>query len=334
VSTATCTRTTMPSLAKAVISSAATGIIIGCVIRVDQSMGSLEEKVKKHQIAIVSILLFSGLFLHACRSVQMLNPTPSASPTSVPTSIDTPEPTATEITITMKCDDEALIDSADYRAENNTWGKGNLSGWSQCIGIGTGADGALAGRWTWDWLNSGSNVKGYPEIIFGQKPGTTTTTKALPIRISDIGSASIFYDVTSSNTGSGNVAFDLWLTDTPNPSTFGVPPITHEIMIWLDRQGGMGPGGAFSERVSLDGPTYAVFVADHWGDGWKYIAFISAKPALGTGTIDLVSFLSYMREKNLVTGDEYLASIEFGNEVVTGNGETIVKRYTVSIQKK
>ena len=32
--------------------------------------------------------------------------------------------------------------------------------------------------------------------------------------------------------------------------------------------------------------------------------------------------------------DEYLASVEFGNEVATGTGETVVKRYTISIQKK
>jgi hypothetical protein len=105
-------------------------------------------------------------------------------------------------------------------------------------------------------------------------------------------------------------------------------------MIWLDRQGGLSPGGAFSERVSLDNSTYAVYVGDHWGDGWKYIAFVSAEPQLGARTLDLVSFLSYLREKNLITGNEYLASVEFGNEVATGSGETIVKRYEVFLRKK
>ena len=291
---------------------------------------------RKFRTIILLFLLSPGLFLSSCGPGQLFNPTPTSSPTTAPRATNTPvlEPTPTEITIALKCDDEALINSGDYRAENNTWGKGNLSGWSQCIGLGIKADGTLAGRWTWDWLNAGTNVKAYPEIIFGQKPGATTTTKALPIRISDISAASIFYDVTSSNTGNGNVAFDLWLTDTPNPSTWGVPPITHEIMIWLDRQGGMAPGGAFRERMNLDGATYAVFVADKWGQGWKLINFVSSESRLGAGTLDLGNFLSYMREKNLVTGDEYLASIEFGNEVATGTGETIVKRYTVSIQKK
>ena len=196
------------------------------------------------------------------------------------------------------------------------------------------ADGTLAARWTWDWLNSGTNVKAYPEIIFGQKPGSATTSKVMPIKISDIGAVTVSYDVASTSTGSGDVAFDIWLTDSPSPSSWGVPPITHEIMIWLDRQGGMSPGGNFIERVSLDSSTYAVFDADKWGQGWKYIAFVSAESRLGVGILNLGNFFSYLREKNLVTGDEYLASIEFGNEVAGGAGETVVKRYAVSVQKK
>ena len=291
---------------------------------------------KKHQAKFVLLLLFSGLFLPACGSGQVFKPAPS--PTAAPFATKSPIPKATAThavsAVTMKCDDEALIDSGDYRAENNTWGKGDLTGWSQCIGIAMGADGTLAGRWTWDWLNSGSNVKAYPEIIFGQKPGGATTSKVLPIKISDVGAATVSYDVSSVYGGSGNVAFDIWLTDSSNPSTWGVPPITHEIMIWLDRQGAMTPGGAYRERVSIDGSTYAVYNADNWGQGWKYIAFVSKESRLGTGTLDLGNFLSYLREKNLVKGDEYLASIEFGNEVAGGAGETVVKRYMVSIQKK
>jgi hypothetical protein len=299
-------------------------------------MGLSENKLKKTQIPIIWPLLLLCLFLHACRSGQMLNPTPSSAPTIIPTVTNTPvsEPTTTETTIAIKCDDEALINSGDYRVENNTWGKGNLSGWSQCVGIGPETDGAIAAHWTWDWLNSSYNVKGYPEIIFGQKPGGTTTTKALPIRLSNIGLLTVSYDVTSNYSGSGNVAFDIWLTDTLNPNTFGAPPITHEIMVWLDRQGGLGPGGNFKERVSISGSTYAVFVAPKWGEGWEYVAFISQESRLGTGSLDLGSLLAYMQERNLTTGTEYLASIEFGNEVATGSGETIVKSYSVSLMKK
>lgn len=275
---------------------------------------------KKQRIRIVWPFLILVLILPACG--------PNLPPSPTPTATDAAR------AVSMKCDDEALIDSGDYRAENNTWGKGNLSGWSQCMGIGTAADGTLYGRWTWDWLNSGSNIKAYPEIIIGQKPGAAPTSKALPIKIDDVGAATISYDISSTHTGSGNAAFDLWLTDTPNPSTWGVPPITHEIMIWIDKFGAMSPGGAFLGRASIDGPTYAVYNAKNWGQGWEYIAFMSAELQLGVGTLNLGSFFSYLQEKKLLTGDEYLASIEFGNEIVGGVGETVVESYAVSIRNK
>jgi hypothetical protein len=96
----------------------------------------------------------------------------------------------------------------------------------------------------------------------------------------------------------------------------------------------MAPGGAFLGRASIDGPTYVVYFAKNWGQGWGYIAFMSTESQLGVGTLDLGSFFSYLREKNLVTGDEYLASIEFGNEIISGTGETVVERYAVSVRKK
>lgn len=288
---------------------------------------------RKKYFAILWPFILLGMLLQACGPVQDIPTAFLPSPVTA-THTPVPAPTAMETKILMKCEDETLINLGEYRAENNTWGKGDLSGWSQCIGIGTGADGSLVGRWNWDWLNSDGNVKGYPEIIFGQKPGMTTTTKALPIKVNDLDLATVSYDVSSVYTGSGNVAFDIWLTDTMNPTTFSVPPITHEIMIWLDRQGEMVPGGNFKERVSLNGITYAVLVSDNWGDGWRYIAFVSAESRLGAGTLDLGSFFSYLLESGLVTGDAYLASIEFGNEVATGTGETSIHGYSITIKKK
>jgi hypothetical protein len=239
----------------------------------------------------------------------------------------------------MNCDEWALLDLEEYQAQNNTWGKGTLNGWSQCIGIGNNDDGTLIARWTWDWLNAGGNVKAYPEIVFGQKPGSSSTSGSIPEQINQITSASVSYNVVSTYTGSGNLAFDIWLTDTDNPTTWGVPPITHEIMIWLDYYGSMSPGGAWKGRESIDGSTYSVYVGENYGDGWRYIAFVrtpsqKVPSQQGAGTLELVAFLNYLLENDLVTGEEFLASIEFGNEVAGGTGETLLNHYSVSIQAK
>ena len=144
------------------------------------------KSMKTQRPFIIMLLLFSGLLLSACGRRQSLSPTftPMATFAPKPTILPTPTLTPTSPAITVNCIDQANVESGVYRAENNTWGKGTLSGWSQCIGLGLGTDGTLMGRWTWNWLNSGDNVKAYPEIIFGQKPGSVTTSADLPRKIS------------------------------------------------------------------------------------------------------------------------------------------------------
>jgi hypothetical protein len=291
----------------------------------------------KLRLLIAISFLISLSLLSACRSEQPLTPTlpPTQKPTPTLTQIPTLQPTATSTSaIPMDCDDWALVNRGNFQAQNNTWGKGSISDWSQCIGIEINPDGTLDGRWTWDWHFSGSGVMAYPEIIFGQKPGSSTTSPELPIKLADLGEVTVSYDVTSTHTGSGNLAFDIWLTDIDNPSTWGVPPITHEIMIWLENYGGMMPGGSFKERVSIDGSDYNVFVGEHWGDGWRYMAFARVKPQLGMGSLNISGFVSYLLEKELVTGEEYMASLEFGNELVSGLGETILTQYNVTFSAR
>jgi hypothetical protein len=294
---------------------------------------------KNHLILTIVFLLVLSAALSACAPGGLLGPSLTPTPMFTSDSVQefSPTPTASVpasiSAITMHCDDQASIDNGVYRAENNTWGKGTLSGWSQCIGLGNNPDGTLMGRWTWDWLSSGNNVKAYPEVIFGQKPGSTTTSPDLPRKITSVDKLTVTYDVTSTYTGSGNIAFDIWLTDTQNPYEWGVPPITHEIMIWLDRYGSMPPGGSWIERVELDGAVYSVYTAENWGDGWRYIAFVRADSGLGAGTLHVGSFTTYLQTRSLVSGEEYLASIEFGNEVATGAGETILYNYSIFFEK-
>jgi hypothetical protein len=229
------------------------------------------------------------------------------------------------------CADSAKLVRGAFTAENNTWGKEALAGWSQCVGIGAGEAGGVLARWTWDWLDSGDKVKGYPAIVFGQKPGHPTTTSLLPRRLSAIGSASVSWNVDYARTGRGNLAFDIWLTSTANPATFAAPPIAHEIMIWLDAYGGMTPGGHLLESVTLDGLAYDLYVDENSRRGWRYVVFRSVAPQTGTGRIDLLAFTNFLVMRKLIAGDEFVASIELGNEVVSGTGDTRVSAYSVSI---
>jgi len=294
----------------------------------------------KTQLSIVLIILLAACGAEKPASPTLApEPTATTAPTLPPPPTHTPEPALSPTdpavaTIELTCADWESVTSGSYRAENNTWGKGDLTGWSQCIGLSLRADGALAARWTWDWLMAGGSVKAYPEIVFGQKPGSQSTTPDLPLQVSRVKSAQVTYDITSTRTGSGNLAFDIWLTDSANPDTWGAPPITHEIMIWLEGYGSLAPGGSWVETVPIGDADYSVYLARNWGDGWTYIAFYRTPNQLGAGTLELADFLAYMLENELATGAEYMASIEIGNEVVSGSGETILNQYEVSVQSK
>ena len=243
-----------------------------------------------------------------------------------------PEPVLTPDELPLECDDGVLLQLDGYRVENNAWGKGDLTGWAQCVGAAQNPDGSIVARFTWDWLESGGSVKAYPEIIYGYKPSGSTTTPLLPKRVSDIQELTARYDLDIQHIGSGNTAFDIWLTNTQTPTSFAAPPITHEIMVWLESYGSMVPGGSLRERAVIAGTAFDVYVGEMFGAGWRYIAFRRVQPPPAADTVDLHSLLVYAQQANLITGSEYLASIEFGNEVVSGMGDTKINAYAVEVK--
>lgn len=234
--------------------------------------------------------------------------------------------------VPMDCADHAVVRSGHFWIENNTWGKGAIENWSQCVGIGDRGIGKVAARWTWNWPDQRENVKAYPEVVFGQKPGKETSTETLPRKVSDIRSATASLDYESYHTGAGNLAFDIWLVNTANPVEFSVPPITHEIMIWIDSYGGMKPSSHSYGKAAIDGIDYEIFVGEKVGKGWRYIAFQSASLQAGSVRLNLMPFFTYLKSNSLISGNEYVASIELGNEIIRGIGETRINSYSASVR--
>lgn len=233
----------------------------------------------------------------------------------------------------LDCTPQVEIDSGAYRAENNTWGAGELRSYSQCIALGANPDGdGVIARWNWDWPQRDGNVKAYPAVIFGQKPGHPSTDARLPAPLAQLQQLRTRWRIDMESRGRGNSALDLWLTDRSPATSFAVPPISHEIMIWLHSWGDMPPGGSFHSRVKVGGLDYELWTADGFGLGWRYITFKSVRSQLHSQQLDLLPFLDAARAQGLITGEEYLASVEFGNEPVYGSGETRLLHYAVDLK--
>ena len=224
---------------------------------------------------------------------------------------------------TYSCSGWAQETLGPYIIENNVWGQGSINNYTQCIYI---TEDSSFG-WNWDWPNQGYNVKAYPEVIFGKKPWSSQSTHpSLPVKIGEVESFVVDFDLTMTGSGSYNLAFEFWVT---SDSMSMEDEITTEVMIWTD-QNILEPAGTQIAVPFFDGYYYNLYQENF--DGWTYFAFISDTPQ-HQGTLNVDYFISYMVALGLLDQDEYIGSFEMGNEVVYGTGSTDVHEYSVSINE-
>lgn len=280
-----------------------------------------------------------SLLLTACDSGHTLRPItqagsgkPVSAPASAPTAFA--HPADETLRFHMQCEEAVTAASGSYEVENNVWGKGALTDWSQCVGATNSTRRGLAARWTWDWKSQDNQVKAFPEVVFGHKPGTArSTTPLLPRKLGEMRRVVMDYDISTQRNGTGNLSVDIWLTDTPNPTTFAVPPITHEVMIWLETFGPMYAGGEQIDTVSIHGIPYRVYVGEKFGLGWRYIAFKPENtPMQPVAQIDLMPYLLYLQTKGLLTPESHVANINLGNEIISGAGTTQVNHLAIDVE--
>ena len=178
----------------------------------------------------------------------------------------------------------------------------------------------------------------YPEIEFGWKPwsGGKSTDARFPLKVSALPHLALNYEVETQANGSYDLAPEVWLIDSPGGSQAADPKsITTEVMFWMDYAAGARPAGQVIETVTLDGLAYELWKEDNIGvaangKGWRLLSFKS--PTIRhQGTISIDTLLKHLVALKLVNPEDYLASVEFGNEVMGGSGTTWVKRFDVQV---
>jgi len=107
----------------------------------------------------------------------------------------------------IKCVDSDKIKIDEFVLSNNVWRKGGVSNYAQCI-FQIQKQSMFPFGWKWEWPSVGYKVKAYPEIIYGWKPWSAqSTTKALPIKISNMKEIVAFYEIDTTASGRYNL---LW----------------------------------------------------------------------------------------------------------------------------
>ena len=97
-------------------------------------------------------------------------------------------------------------------------------------------------------------------------------------------------------------------------------------MIWI-KDFNQTPGWNSDGSTVIDGNNYDLYsiVLDS-----PIIIFIKTS-ANDINTIHLNLFLKYLLDNSYILPEEYLSSIEFGNEIVFGSGETDIVNYSITI---
>lgn len=241
------------------------------------------------------------------------------------------------------------ISCADYfeysvppvRYVNNVWNKQAANGYPyvQCIRQ-QGYSNARQYGWRWQWPINSTTVFSYPAVVMGWKPwnGGQSSVAALPIKINNISKFTWSYDVATASNSKYNLSTSLWLTS--NGTTYNNPTstyITTEFMIWSTGYG-FRPAGTLKGYIDIDGTTFEVWHNPAQTDAsnqntnvWKYIAYRAVSP-IPTATLDIKKFLNDAVNRGLLDSNEYVSSLEMGNEIMSGIGETWIRSLALDVQ--
>jgi hypothetical protein len=235
------------------------------------------------------------------------------------------------------CQSGATVREVPYTYENNQWGSGkeHLAS-EQCL-LERSVGGRIERGWSWNWPGTDSSVFAYPEIIFGWKPwtGGQSSDPRFPMKLSNMQHLAIQYEVETEAQGSYNLAPEVWITSA-RPSAGAANPrlITAEVMFWVEAAGIARPAGNVVDRPEIGGVVYELWQMDGAGDngagGWRLLSF-KTPSTVRAGTVPVAELLRYLLKKGLIAPEQYLATVEFGNEITGGSGTTWVKKFAVDV---
>jgi hypothetical protein len=217
-----------------------------------------------------------------------------------------------------------------YWMIDNRWGQGSIpnGGYSQGVGVANtvGSNGEVAFRMNWSWPQGTTEVKGYPALLYGKKPGYASTSNlvdGLPVKLTDGSTlqqspsgytpgtifpkqlplasmkAKVAFQHNATPTGQGHLTFDIWLQSNPKQDAgWSNSSITHEIMIPLANWGNYGghnvPGGRnpawYDHDATIAGKLYHVYITKD-SDGCSRYNFGSLNGTYGKTGWKMIAFV-------------------------------------------
>jgi len=183
----------------------------------------------------------------------------------------------------------------------------------------------------------------FPEIIFGWKPWSDKSTDArLPASVADIAGLTVRYQVDVEANGTHNLTLAAWLTTSGTPVTGGNPEaIAAEVVMWLDASPGFDPPGTRVEPLTTTTATFELWENPQHGDrgdgrGWDlyYLRAPKQGTPMSAGTVEMEPALFALTALGKLRPELWVASVEFGSELLVGSGTVWVREFDVTVKMR
>lgn len=156
------------------------------------------------------------------------------------------------------------------------------------------------------WANSYSNfgvwanhpntggVKSYPH-----------SAKNVNRRLSGLGSVRSSFNVTRPGSGAYETAYDIWADNN-----------AYEIMLWMNKQGPVGPLGSKQTTATVGGHTWDVYKGSNGSNA--VFSFVRTSNT-NSASVDVLAVLNWIRNRGWY-GDVTLGEVQFGFEITSSSG--------------
>ena len=200
-----------------------------------------------------------------------------------------------------------------YSLTNNVWYPNLVDGTNYWTSVTFNpTDVQIGANFSWTLPSNGGGTLAMPVIMFDTRAAGVSTTQ-----VANIAALSVNYTVNLSDMKDSTTAFDLWFTSVPNGSW---QTTTDEILIEVHSTA----PGTFNQPFTITDPDFKnvpVYVASMSGSGanWNFID-IKTPTDMMSGTLDPGDIIKTLIENGVLTGQEYLSSIQLGPKCTGGSG--------------
>ncbi|MBV1856417.1 glycoside hydrolase family 12 protein [Catellatospora tritici] len=180
-----------------------------------------------------------------------------------------------------------------------TWSSGGYTLYNNVWGSGYGPQTIWANSATnWGvWANhpNTGGIKAYPN-----------QTRWSGRKISALGTLSSTFNVTVPTSGVAfTTAYDVWSSDN-----------AHEIMLWMNKYGAVGPLGTLQTTATVGGHTWSVYRGNNGAN--NVYSFVRTSNT-SSGAVDIKAIVNWVKNRGWF-GDVTVGNVQFGYEITSSSG--------------